>query len=589
MKATQLRSGLRVAGAAVLAVMLGASLAEAQRAPAERVMIPTLQSADKALGVQAAEAIRDRLTKETNVRELVVVPKADINNSLQSSGYSTTEALAPSDAKALATLVRAAQYVDGTVTRTAAGYKIDARLILTRDMTRGQVLPSVQSARLDDAANQVAKAIKAARRQIPAEEQCHNNSSQGQYQAAIAAARAEVQRNPNANIAAACLAQAYARAKMEDSAIAVAERIRSADPRNITALRLLVELYQAKQPPDPKGLDVLASLAAADPTNIRQIQDVVTEFGKAGQPQRAIPLVRDLLQNNPGDPQLLSLAWIVYLNARDFQGAINVGNELIRVDTAAATADFYSRLAGAYVGLNQPEKAVEAAARGAAKFPNDPNVQLIGATALLRAGQAQRAAGDSLRAAGQIQQGTVQTQEGTAKLQRAAEYARRAVSANPKLENGYLVLIQAQGDLGQTDAVASTLQEAARNGVNKSIIAALALQRGNAFFKAGQASKSRDDFTRAIRFLAMSDSLEASADAKFLIGASAFYVGQSATNDAADRKSCELARTARDSFTLAQANLPAGGQKFPNEAAQLLTAIPQFSPAVNDYVKRFCR
>ena len=68
----------------------------------DRVMIPTLQSADKDLGVQAAEAIRNQLTKQTNVRELVVVPKADINNSLMSSGYSTTESLAPGDAKALA-------------------------------------------------------------------------------------------------------------------------------------------------------------------------------------------------------------------------------------------------------------------------------------------------------------------------------------------------------------------------------------------------------------------------------------------------------------------------------------------------------
>jgi predicted Zn-dependent protease len=548
-----------LAGLAAVALTLGTSFAHAQKAPVERVMVPTLQSAEKELGVQAAEAIRDRLTKETNVRELIVVPKSDINNSLQSSGYSTTDPLAPSDAKALATLVRAAQYLEGSVSRTPAGYRIDARLIISRDMYRGQILPTAQAAKLDDAANQVAKAIKAARRQIPAEEQCHNNSSQGQYQAAIAAARAELQRNPNANIVGVCLAQAYARAKMDDSAIAVAERIRANDPRNITALRLLVELYQAKQ--DPKGLDALASLAAADPTNIRQIQDVVNEFARAGQAARAIPLVRDLLQNNPGDPQLLNLAWLVYLNAKDFQGAINVGNELIRVDTAAATADFYTRLAGAYAGLNQTERAAEAAARGAAKFPNDANLLLFNASALLKAGQAQQ----------------------------AADAARRAIVANPKLENAYLILAQAQVQLNQPDAFAVTLQDAARNGVNKSILAQLALQQGNTLFKAAQASKERADFQRAIRFLAMSDSLEASADAKFLIGASAFSVGQSATIDANERKSCELARTAQAMFTLAQANLPAGGQKFPNEAAQLLTAIPQFTPAVENEIKRFCK
>ncbi|HZD85019.1 MAG TPA: hypothetical protein VE052_03825, partial [Gemmatimonadaceae bacterium] len=133
-------------------------------------MIPTLQSPDKELGVQAAEAIRTQLSKQTNIRDLVVVPKADINNSLQSSGYSTTEALAPGDAKALATLVRAPQYLEGTVAKTPTGYKIDSRMIISRDMNKAQVLPSAQSSKLDDAASQVARAIQDARRQLPAEE-----------------------------------------------------------------------------------------------------------------------------------------------------------------------------------------------------------------------------------------------------------------------------------------------------------------------------------------------------------------------------------------------------------------------------------
>ena len=91
----------------------------------ERVMIPTLQSADKDLGVQAAEAIRNQLGKQTNVRDLVVVPKADINNSLVSSGYPTTEALAPSE-PGLATSARPRSA--RRVTKVPTGYKIDSSL-----------------------------------------------------------------------------------------------------------------------------------------------------------------------------------------------------------------------------------------------------------------------------------------------------------------------------------------------------------------------------------------------------------------------------------------------------------------------------
>jgi tetratricopeptide (TPR) repeat protein len=540
----------------------------------DRVMIPTLQSSDKDLGVQAAEAIRSQLQKQTSIRDLVVVPKADINNSLISSGYSTTEALAIGDAKALATLVRAPQYLEGTVNKTPTGYKIDSRLIISRDMTRGQALPTAQGRNLDDAASQVAHAIQDARRQLSGEDACHNAVAQGRYQEGVAAARGAMSKYPNANIAGACLVDAYAGLKMDDSVIAVSERIRSSDPRNIVALRRLITTYRGRidaptATRDParakadttKLLEALGALAASDPTNIKQVQDVVNEYASLGHANDAIPLVRDLLQNNPGDPQLLNLAWLVYLNAQNYQGAVDIGTEMVRVDTAAATANYYTRLAAAYTALNQPQKASEAAARGAAKFPNDPNLSLIGANSLYKAGQ----------------------------LQQALEIAKRAVAANPKNAQGYFLLATIQGALSQYDDVINTLNQAKANGADPTGLSQIALQQGSNAYKAGQGSKDRADFQRAIKFLQLSDQLQSSADAKFLLGASAFSLGQSATIDANEKRSCDLARVARDAFNLAQINLPAGGQKYPNEAAQLLTAIPQFTPAVDNEIKRFCK
>lgn len=571
MKARSAKSGLLIA---LLAGFLASPLAAQSGKTGERVMIPTLQSADKELGVQAAEAIRNQLTKQTNLRDLVVVPKADINNSLASSGYSTTEALAPGDAKALATLVRAPQYLEGTVTKTPTGYKIDSRLIISRDMSKGQVLPSAQAAKLDDAANQVAKEIKDARRQLPAEEQCHNNVSQGKFQEAVAAARQGLNGYPNANIVGVCLAEAYNGLKMRDSVIAIAERIRANDPRNGPALRFLATSYRAAiDSPAPgispaqlasdttKLLDALAAMAAADPTNTRLVQDVVNTYPQLGRAEQAIPLVRDLLQNNPGDPTLLNQAWLVYLNAKAYQDAINVGTELIRVDTAAATADFYTRLAAAYTALNQPQKASEIANLAAKKFPNDPTLSLITANSLFKAGQ----------------------------LQQALDAAKRALAANPKNPQAYYLLASIQGGLNQYDDIIATLNQAKTNGADPAVLSQLALQQGSNAYKAGVASKDMADYQRAIKFLQLSDQLQSSVDAKFLLGASAFSVGQSATTLASEKKSCDMARTARDAFNLASLNLPAGGQKYPNEAAQLMTAIPQFSPAVDSYVKRFCK
>jgi tetratricopeptide (TPR) repeat protein len=572
LKARLSHSALGFAIAALLTAV--GSSAEAQQKTGERVMIPTLQSADKELGGQAAEAIRNQLQKQTNIRELVVVPKADIVSSLTNSGYNPTEALAPGDAKALATLVRAPQYLDGVVTKTPTGFKIDSRLIISRDMSRGQVLPSAQAAKLDDAASQVAKAIKDARRQLGGEEACHNAVAQGKYQEGVAAARSAMAGYPNANIAAACLVDAYAGLKMDDSVIAISERIRTSDPRNVPALRRLITTYHARIDSPPPGtdparlksdttklLEALGALAAAEPTNIKQIQDVVSDYGKLGRANDAVPIVRDLVQGNPGDPELLKLAWVVYLNAKDFKDAIATGTELVRVDTAAATSDYYARLAGAYSAMGQKQQASEAAARGFAKFPGDPNLQLFNAQALFQSGQ----------------------------LQMALDAAKKAVAANPKNGPGYFLLATVQDSLNQYDDLYNTLQTAKNNGVDAGTLSQLALKQGSDAYKDGQRTKDRADFQRAIKFLQLSDQLQTSADAKFLLGASAFSLGQSATTDAIDKKSCDLARTARDAFNLASMNLPAGGQKYPNEAAQLMTAIPQFTPAVDNEIKRFCK
>jgi tetratricopeptide (TPR) repeat protein len=545
---------------AVLGTMGSAPLVAQSTKTGDRVMIPVLQSSDKELGVQAAEAIRNQLQKQTNIRDLVVVPKADIENSLKSSGYSTTEALAPGDAKALATLVRAPQYVDGTVTKTPTGYKIDSRLIISRDMTKAQILPTAQAGKLDDAANQVAKSIRDARRQLGDEETCHNMVAQGKYPEAIAAARKGLSGYPNANILGVCLAEAYNGQKQTDSVIAVAERVRTSDPRNVPALKMLAEAYGTKNDVT-KRLEVLSQLAAADPTNIRLIQDVVADMARLGHPEMAVPLMRDLLQNNPGDPALLNLAWLVYLNAQQYQNAIDVGTEMVRVDTAMATADYYSRLAAAYLAINQAQKASEVAALAARKYPNDCNIQLFNAQGLYKAGQ----------------------------LQQAEDAAKKAVACNPKNAQGYFLLATIQSALNKNDDLAITLQTARTNGADPGALSQLALKAGSDAYKAATASKEIADYQRAIKFLQLSDQLQSSADAKFLIGASAFSVGQTATISANEKRSCDLARTARDAFNLASLNLPAGGQKYPNEAAQLLTAIPQFTPAVDNEVKRFCK
>ena len=88
---------------------------------APHLMVGIFKNADEKLGPDAAEAIRDRIAGDVSTRDLYVIPKQDITNTLESSGYSTKSALSPADANALAKIIHADVYIEGVVTKTAAG------------------------------------------------------------------------------------------------------------------------------------------------------------------------------------------------------------------------------------------------------------------------------------------------------------------------------------------------------------------------------------------------------------------------------------------------------------------------------------
>ena len=86
-----------------------------------RFMVPTFRSSERGLGLQAAEAVRERMGQDFQLKTLWIVPKSDIMTTLVNSGYSTTEALSSNDARALAQLLRAEEYVEGMVEKIPGG------------------------------------------------------------------------------------------------------------------------------------------------------------------------------------------------------------------------------------------------------------------------------------------------------------------------------------------------------------------------------------------------------------------------------------------------------------------------------------
>jgi tetratricopeptide (TPR) repeat protein len=552
------RKLIALAALATAAPLAGAS-AQRQAPPAPRLMVTTFAAPEPGLGVQAAEAVRSRVTRDMDERKLQVITKKDIDATLAASGYSTTESLASNDARALAVLLRADEYIEGTATKTPAGVKVDARLVLARDNTIQQPLPSAEARSLDQAAQAISRNYQAARAQLEGERSCANLFRDGKYKEAEQAARQALTKYPTGTIAAVCLGNAMNAQKQTDSVLAIAQRILAVDPRNISALRWAADIYQERK--DPRAIEALVSLLAANPGDEKLRDQVLNDLARSGRYDLAFPIVSEGLKNNPGDPKFLRLAWLIYLGGKQYDLAYQAGGELIKADTAAADTTYFIRTAAAYASQNNYAKAAETFKQGEVKFPNNATLYINEAAAQQKAGN----------------------------LPAALAAAQKAVQINPKVENGCVQVAMIQGAMGQQDAMVSTIRGCAGNGGDKHTFAQIILAEGNKAYKSGNASKSRADFQKAIQLLQLSDQLEPSSDAKFLIGVSAFSIGQSAITDAQSSKSCQLARQAKEMWAMAQENVPAGLQSYPDAAKQVLTAIPQYTPATDEMVKRYCK
>jgi tetratricopeptide (TPR) repeat protein len=535
-----------------------------------RLLVAVFASSDRMAGVQAADAIRTRVQSAANVRTLYVIPKNDITNYLESSGYKPDSSLSATDLKELAKLLRADEILSGTVTRTASGVKIEPRLMLARDVALAQPLPVAEAGNVGDAARQIEKSLGDARKQLADNKACENAIRDSKNEQAIALARAGIAKYPNATIARLCLANAFIAMKAPaDSVLKVTDEIRRIDPKNSQALRFSYTAYQQKND-NENAVRALVTLLELEPGNPTLQNQVINELAKLGKPDKAIPIIEQVLAQNPGDPALLRQKWLLLLvkaqsadsasASAAFAAAVTAGEEMVKADTILADSTYFDRQ---IVAANRmvPPRGLEFASRAVQKFPNSAGFWMLKANAERKAGQAQM----------------------------AIESMRRALSINPKTPNANLLMAQIYLDLNQTDSAVAVGRRAVAAGEDAKTWAAFLLSPTQAAFKQAQESKSVADYERALALAQESDKLSQSPTAKFFIGASAFSVGIQSLQDAQKPKSCPLARKAQDMFLLTQMNMPAGGAIDANTARMILGYVTQYSPTAEKMVKQYCK
>lgn len=535
--------------------------------PGPRFMVPILRTtsgSDKALGSQVADAIRERMAGEFLMRTLWVIPWSDIKNTLEASGYSSTEPLNPNDTRQLATLIRAEEYVEGTIARENGELTADLDMFLTRG-AEGQVQPldKVSGAKAGDVAKAVTKQVEEARKQLQHVNTCMLSWRQNKYAEALAAAHKAIDVYPKSSLARLCMLEVYNSQKLGvDSIISAAEGVLKIHPENRRALAMVADAYSEKKM-EEKYIETLTKLLAANPTDVRLQERVVNALAASGKASMARPIIDEAVRQNPGDPSLVRLQWKIYLALKEWKGAVAIGEEMIKTDTAAADSGFYNALIAAYVSDSQPQKAAEAAARASAKYPNSASFPAAQAQLLRQAGQ----------------------------LPAALGAIEKAIALDSK--NGGYLLQQAAifTEMQQPDSTVAALRKALQSGADNGTVGGMALSAGNQIFRRFNTSKDTTDLMRARPIVMWADSVKSSPTSALLIGAISLSMANALVQEANTARSCEMATRAGDFITEAQIALPKAAAEQSNQAtvAQLMTSVNTLQQYPERQKAAFCK
>ncbi|MDB4891143.1 MAG: hypothetical protein JWL61_2998 [Gemmatimonadetes bacterium] len=569
------RSALMAAGlAAALAATTVPSVASAQRqqvpGPDTRRVLVTTFRGDLEGGVKLADEIRNRIQSDFSIRTLMPTSKKDIDNTLIQSGYKPDSALSPNDIKELAKLVRGDEVIDGTVQKVGAGYRVNARLFLPRDVSLSQPLvTNLETSNLGDASKQIVGEYDKARKQIADNQACENGIRNNTPALAIVAARRGIVTYPKATISRLCLASAYAAMKTtadstgpwKDSVISITRDIMNLDKSSRIAYQLQYDAYKSKAD-TTNALQALVGLMNADPTNTTLREQVISELVTSGKADIAVPTAKQLIADNPGDPQYARTYWLVLRAANNFKESVPAGIAYVSIDTAQADSNYYKRQIQDLAADSAFAKAAEMAATGSAKFPRNSQLLVLKAQNERKAGQ----------------------------LPAAKASLERALAVDPKIPGANLLLAQISNELGSIDdAIKAVKADVAADPTNKERDSQFMLGLGSAAYKAAVASKKPEDFQKAITLLKASDEINPNAQAAFFIAVASFAQLQQAAETLPKSKSCDEFKSANDLLTTVSTYMPRGGSVNADAAKQILGAVPQFSAFIDGSMKKFCK
>jgi tetratricopeptide (TPR) repeat protein len=545
------------------------------------------------LGRDAGDEVRDRLDKLVKGRDAEVLSFGAARKRLVDQAFVLDTVYPLEIVATIARGARADEFVVGRVGRRGAEVVLTGELRLLRDPGSRQPI-TASAPRLEAAADQFARAVAAARAQLPAQRRCANAVQRSRHDEAVRVARAGL--------------PAYARGAFLRACLVGAMRVAGAPATELlTEARELLgidSLSRQGLEGAARALDVLrrreeagemwARLVTTDSINTSLLAYGVRGLLEGGNAARAEPIIAKAVVDHPEEIELLRLRWHVAFETRNWAKATESGEALLRRDsTAAQDSSLFVRLATAHRNLAQPVRALELAARGVSAFPNDPRVYAVYAE-LVRQEMDTVVPRGLARFPKSAELNTLAAREARAqgRLADAAAATRRAVDADSALPQGLLSLAQAEFDLGRPDSAFVAVGRALARGEDSTLVAQFALAKGNALLRAAGQTKARGDYARALRFLGLADGVRATPQSKFLRGTAALQVASAALREASAEKDrvvgCALAREGSETVATARAGLTAGQELAPDAAKQYLEYVAQLEPFAQRQLATLC-
>ena len=603
--ATTRRVWLALAAAATLATLAAPAATEAQgrRAPMEftrqGLLILEFEAGregapNRKLGRDAAEAVRDRLEKLVNEREVEVLGGRGTQQKLELHGIRQDQPPSAAELEYMTRTIRADEYITARGERTGPGVRIAGELRLLRDRWTRQPIPVAAAPSLEAAADQMARSIAGLRAQLVPQRRCENAVREGRFAEGVSVARAGVAAAPRGAFVRACLVSALVVAGVPAAELlATARELLAIDSTSRAGIEGAARALDILQQRD-EAAAMWLRLAATAPEDAALATRVVESLLEGGNARRAEALITRVVSDHPDDMTLLRLKWRVFHETRNWATAVGAGESLLVKDSLSrADSVFVSRLALANRSAGRVLRAMELAARGVARFPGDQRLysvytQLVrqendsviprGLAAFPKSADLLALAARDLRAKGRTEE--------------ALEATRKAVEIDSMLPQGVLTIAQAEFDLGRPDSALISLGRALSRGEDTTLVVQFALAKGNALLRGANATKQRGDYERAMRFFTLADSVRPTPQSRFLRGTAALNVSRAALTEAPaapDKEtSCTLARLGAETLAAARAGITGGAELAPDAARQYLEYVDQLGPFAEKQLSSFC-